>query len=86
MKKDAAQRPANAQPSRLNLFAIGLELEASPRDTQTPDGEAIAVQIKKGQPMKRADALGPDYSVDKRRQARQEHTNHFTSRAPSESK
>jgi hypothetical protein len=36
--------------------------------------------------MKRAASLGPDYSVDKRREARREHSNHFTNRAPAKSK
>lgn len=49
------------------------------------DEGAIGKPIAKDQPRKDAAALGPDYSVDKRRDARREHTNHFTNRAPKES-
>ncbi len=49
------------------------------------DGTAVAKSIAKGQPMKSAASLGPDYSVDKRREARRKHTNHFTNRAPADS-
>jgi hypothetical protein len=49
------------------------------------DGTAVAKSIAKGQPMKSDVSLGPDYSVDKRREARRKHTNHFTNRAPADS-
>ncbi len=84
MKKESTKRPQTGKPAPHKLIAIGLDIDAGTPAKDT--GKVIAVQIKKGQPMKNADSLGPDYSVDKRRAARREHTNHFTSRAPAKSK
>ena len=84
MKKESTPRPSAKKTAPTKLIAIGLEMDA---DAPIKDNsKAIAAQIKKGQPMKNAASLGPDYSVDKRRAARREHTNHFTNRAPSTSK
>ncbi len=84
MRKESTTRPSSAKAAPHKLIAIGLDMDvgAPAKDASV----AIAAQIKKGQPMKNAASLGPDYSVDKRRKARREHTNHFTNRAPVKSK
>jgi hypothetical protein len=58
----------------------------STEDKAKDPSAVIAAKIAKGQPMNHAASLGPDYSVDKRREARREHSNHFTNRAPTKSK
>ena len=84
MKKESAISATSSKAKGQKLIAIGLDIDtaATAKDNST----AVAAQIKKGQPMKSEASLGPDYSVDKRRNARREHTNHFTNRAPAKSK
>ena len=83
MKKQSTENASQRIPVSKKMTAIGLDIvDAESRST---DSSTIAKRISKGQPMKSAASLGPDYSVDKRREARREHTNHFTNRAPAES-
>jgi hypothetical protein len=83
MKKNTPESAAQRKPVSTKLSAIAFDMvDAEARST---DGNTIAKRIAKGEPMKSAEALGPDYSVDKRRNARREHTNHFTNRAPKKS-
>ena len=80
MKKKVIESAAQRAITPNKLSSIGADAEA-----RSTDGTTIAKRIAKGQPMKSATSMGPDYSVDKRREARREHTNHFTNRAPAES-
>ncbi len=83
MKKQPTENASQRAPVSNKLSAIGLTIvDAEARST---DSVTIAKRIAKGQPMKSAASLGPDYSVDKRREARHKHTNHFTNRAPADS-
>ena len=83
MKKRPTESAAQRKPASRTLSAIGFDIaDAKARST---DGNTITKRIAKGEPMKSAESLGPDYSVDKRRNARREHTNHFTNRAPKKS-
>ena len=84
MKKQITENGAGNKKTSEKLSAIAFEIVDG--QAQSANNGAIAKRIAKGQPMKTADALGPDYSVDKRRDARREHTNHFTNRAPTDSK
>jgi len=83
MKKHVTESAAQRKSISTNLSTSGPEIVDA--DARSTDGTTIAKRIAKGQPMKSTEALGPDYSVDKRRKARREHTNHFTNRAPAES-
>ncbi len=84
MKKQSIESGTQRKPASNKLKAAGLTIVDA--DTRSTDSVAIAKRIAKGQPMKSAASLGPDYSVDKRREARREHTNHFTNHAPDKSK
>jgi hypothetical protein len=80
-------RKKSPTPSKQNMPVLNpllvMEIDILAIDSMEKDkSHAIAARIAKGQPMKNSASLGPDYSVDKRRIARQEHTNHFTNRAP----
>lgn len=83
MKKQSTEGPAHRKLASTKLRAIGFEVDDA--KACSTDGNAIAKPIAKVEPMKSDAALGPDYSVDKRRVARREHTNHFTNRAPKKS-
>ena len=84
MTKESTPRPTATKAAPYKLIAIGLEMDAD--EPINDNSRAIAAKIKNGQPMNSTASLGPDYSVDKRREARREHTNHFTNRAPKKSK
>jgi hypothetical protein len=81
MKKKSVKEASPSKSVPNQLGSIGVKIISA--DAVVNDNSvAVAARIVKGQPMKSAATLGPDYSVDKRRIARQEHTNHFTNRAP----
>jgi hypothetical protein len=77
--------PVSRKVPPVKIIAIGFESDKTAEPVKD-NSAAIAARIAKGQPMKATASLGPDYSVDKRREARREHTNHFTNRAPTKSK
>ncbi len=81
MKKHVTHEAGTKKSGQKKLRAIEFEVsEAVPAVIN-----ATANPIARGEPMKSAEAPGPEYSVDKRRNARREHSNHFTSRAPKKS-
>lgn len=83
MKKNPTEGASKRKPATTKLSAIGFEIvDAEARST---DGNTITKRMAKGEPIKGAEALGPEYSVDKRRKAHREHSNHFTNRAPKKS-
>lgn len=84
MKKKTTKNDEQQPLVTKKLTAIGLTILDT--DAPTRDDATTAKRIAKGQPIKSAESLGPDYSVDKRRNARREHSNHFANRAPAKSK
>lgn len=85
MKKQSPESAQAQAAPKKKLVAIGLTIDDA--EINVTDEAASAQRVaKKNQQLKQATAASPSYSVDKRREARKEHTNHFTNRAPSESK